>query len=250
MSAASSDVRVCPSCGAPAGDQPFCAGCGVNLSRVERLPTRAEHDEQASAARATQAPLDAVASARCGRVGVLVGACVVAVAVVGAVAYLLTSGGPDRTYRTPSESMEPSLKIGEVVDVYEQKAPAVGDIVVFAPPAGAEVNRCADRSSGMNTPRPCARATPAQTDVLFIKRIVAGPGDSIAVEDGYVVRNGELVEEPYIKECGLAPECNMPDPISLDDDQWFVLGDNRGRSADSRIWGPVSTDAIVGVVEQ
>ncbi|HEY8581845.1 MAG TPA: signal peptidase I [Capillimicrobium sp.] len=155
-----------------------------------------------------------------------------------------------KPYRIPSESMEPTLDVGQRVLVNRIGArfsdPEVGDVVVFHPPQGAESNRCADDRSGQNTPRPCAESTPKRADVNFIKRVVAGPGDTVAVEDGHVVLNGERQEEPFINECGSAPECNMPDPITVPADHWYMMGDNRGRSADSRIWGPVPKESIIG----
>ena len=155
-----------------------------------------------------------------------------------------------KPYRIPSESMEPTLDVGQRVLVNRIGSrfndPEVGDIVVFHPPAGAEVNRCADDRSGQNTPRPCAESTANRADVNFIKRVVAGPGDTVAVEDGHVVLNGERQDEPFIRECGSAPECNMPDPITVPADSWYMMGDNRGRSADSRIWGPVPREWIIG----
>lgn len=155
-----------------------------------------------------------------------------------------------KPYRIPSESMEPTLDIGQRVLVNRIgnrfNDPEVGDIVVFHPPQGAEVNRCADDRSGQNTPRPCAESTPDRADVNFIKRVVAGPGDTVAVEEGHVILNGERQDEPFIRACGGAPECNMPDPITVPADHWYMMGDNRGRSADSRIWGPVPKEWIIG----
>ena len=155
-----------------------------------------------------------------------------------------------KPYVIPSESMEPTLDIGQRVLVNRIgnrfSEPEIGEVVVFHPPQGAEVNRCADDRSGQNTPRPCAESTSEQADVNFIKRVVAGPGDTIAVEDGHVVLNGERQEESFINPCGGAPECNMPDPITVPADHWYMMGDNRGRSADSRIWGPVPKEWIIG----
>ncbi|HEU4656437.1 MAG TPA: signal peptidase I [Capillimicrobium sp.] len=155
-----------------------------------------------------------------------------------------------KPYRIPSESMEPTLDIGQRVLVNRIgnrfSEPEIGDIVVFHPPQGAEENRCADPRAGQGTRRPCDEATSQEADVNFIKRVVAGPGDTIAVEDGHVILNGKRQDEPFINECGGVPECNMPDPIKVPADHWYMMGDNRGRSADSRIWGPVPKEWIIG----
>ena len=61
---------------------------------------------------------------------------------------------------------------------------------------------------------PCARATPGLSDIVFIKRVVAGPGDTIAFRDGLVVRNGRPVSEPYARRC-TDDICEMPEAITV-----------------------------------
>ena len=81
----------------------------------------------------------------------------------------------------------------------------------------------------------------------FIKRIVAGPGDTLSVADGHPVVNGvEKTDEPYIIPCGNAGACNLPKTITIPPDHYFMMGDNRGASDDSRFWGPVPRDWIIG----
>lgn len=92
----------------------------------------------------------------------------------------------------------------------------------------------------------CARSTGGQADVNFIKRVLAGPDDRVAIQDGHVVRNGKRRPEAFAKPCGGGPGCNLPRPITVPPDHWFMMGDNRGASDDSRFWGPVPTDSIVG----
>ena len=62
-------------------------------------------------------------------------------------------------------------------------------------------------------------------------------------------RSGKFIREsdPYIRACGSRPECEFPVPIKIPAGQWFLMGDNRGESNDSRFWGPVPTAWIVGV---
>src|SRR5690349_21612135 len=90
-----------------------------------------------------------------------------------------------KPYQIPSESMEPTLDIGQRVlvnrVVYDMEDPQIGDIVVFNPPAGADVGtECGVRVAGKEPPEvgeACPRPTAAKSSQTFVKRIVAGPGD-------------------------------------------------------------------------
>jgi signal peptidase I len=150
-----------------------------------------------------------------------------------------------KAYRIPSEAMEPTLAPNDHVLVDRTGAVGihVGDIVVFHPPRGAETGSC-----GV-TPRRgemCAQPEPGRSAVSFVKRIVAGPGDTVALRRGHVIRNGMGVPEPFIRECGSSEECTFSKPIRVPANHWFLLGDNRGASDDSRFWGPVPGEWIVG----
>jgi len=90
--------------------------------------------------------------------------------------------------------------------------------------------------------------TPTVSRETFIKRIVAGPGDTLQIRDGRAVRNGQQEAEPYIAACGSDPTCNYPTSIKIPAGDYFVLGDNRGGSDDSRFWGPVPRKSIIGKV--
>jgi signal peptidase I len=154
-----------------------------------------------------------------------------------------------KPYQIPSGSMEPTLEIGQRVLVnrfsYDIGDPSVGDIIVFHPPKGADVGT----ECGV-TPRPgepCPKPTAGESTQNFIKRIVAGPGDTLSVRDGHPVVNGvEKTDEPYINPCGIAPACNLPKAITIPPGYYFMMGDNRGASDDSRFWGPVPRGWIVG----
>jgi len=151
-------------------------------------------------------------------------------------------------YRVRSESMAPTFRLDANALVRPLKGkPELGEIVVFHPPVGAEQEQCG--------PAPhlqpvggaaCVEPVPDEATERFIKRIVAGPGNVISIVEGHVIRNGVREDEPYIKRCGAAPECNFTTPIRIPPGHWFVLGDNRGDSDDSRFWGPIPTSWIVG----
>jgi signal peptidase I len=155
-----------------------------------------------------------------------------------------------KPYRIPSESMEPTLNIGQrvLVDRIGNRFgdPAVGDIVVFHPPAGAEQPFGDKCGSPPPEGQVCIEHAPEQADTTFIKRIVAGPGDTIRVDDGRVVRNGRPVREPYTLPCGGGEGCTFPREARVPRGEYFMMGDNRGASDDSRFWGPVPRDWIIG----
>jgi signal peptidase I len=161
--------------------------------------------------------------------------------------------GTTRAYRVPSGSMEPTYSVGENVLV-QSGAPAVGRVVVFHPPEGAEESRCGEPQHPMTAGCDTANPEP-DASTRFIKRVVAGPGDSIYIKEGHVYRKpaGQSTyareADSYIRAC--APSvgviCNLTTPITVPAGSWYLLGDNRGESDDSRFWGPVPTAWIVGV---
>lgn len=150
-----------------------------------------------------------------------------------------------RTYYIPSGSMEPTLKIGDVLLVnkfeYRFHKPNEGDIVVFPPPL------------------------PSPDD--FIKRVIGRPGDTLRIQNGVVYLNGKAMQEPYIKqppdynlviknygvyvqqpgETSFTPldpsQANIPPrkdwtaPDRIPPNCYFMMGDNRNDSEDSHIWG-------------
>jgi signal peptidase I len=160
-----------------------------------------------------------------------------------------------KPYQIPSESMEPTLDVGQRVLVnrfiYHLNDPSIGDIIVFHPPAGADNGtECGVTVKGRQPSEvgeSCPRPTATESDQNFIKRIVAEPGDTLSIKDGHPVVNGvEKKDEPYIIPCGSAPACNLPKKITIPPDHYFMMGDNRGASDDSRFWGPVPRSWIIG----
>ncbi len=125
-----------------------------------------------------------------------------------------------KPFGIPSESMEPTLLKGDRVLVnrlaYRFGEPQRGDIVVFRPPLGRED---------------------------YIKRIVAVGGDAVAVHDGRLYLNGEPQSEPYLKDQDLLGRYEQ---IVVPEGSYFMMGDNRNNSGDSRVFGPVEKGAILG----
>lgn len=88
-------------------------------------------------------------------------------------------------------------------------------------------------------------------NIKMIKRLVALPGDTIKIEEGKVYVNGELREkDPYTHVNLYDLSDNSTYEYTLKDDEYFVLGDNRGNSEDSRSYGPVSKEDILAVYER
>jgi signal peptidase I len=152
--------------------------------------------------------------------------------------------------------MEPSFSIGTTAWVQTQGySPSVGDVVVFHPPEDFEQEECGPKPHVLKIGEvACDAPTPEESKIKLIKRIVAAPGDDIYVRGGHVYRRaaGERTfvreQDSYIKACGTNPECNFPTPIKIPPGHWFMMGDNRGESDDSRFWGPVPTSWIIGHV--
>lgn len=152
-----------------------------------------------------------------------------------------------KPFRIPSQSMEPTLDIGQRVLVdrvrFHFRDPHRGDVVVFKPPRGADYNQC-----GQAPPpgQACAVETAQRSDTNFIKRVVAVPGDKLSVKAGRVYINGKLSDPWKIlpdANCGI---CDLPKQIVIPPGHYYMMGDNRGQSADSREWGPVPRKWIIG----
>lgn len=172
------------------------------------------------------------------------------VAVLG----LAACGGGGRTYRMTSGSMEPTLRLGQKITVetgaYADHGPARGDIVAFHAPRGVAESRCGDPRSGEGTRSPCARALPGGSGLVQVKRVVALPGDTIALRRGRAVVDGHPLPEPYARPCPAGDTaCDFPRPVTVPAGSYYVLGDNRGASADSRFWGPLPRGALIGRVQ-
>jgi signal peptidase I len=156
-----------------------------------------------------------------------------------------------KPYKIPSRSMEPTLEVGQRVLVdrvgMHFGEPKIGEIMVFHPPKDAEQQVCGP-APHMVTPggAACDAPEPEEASVNFIKRVVAGPGDTLYIKEGHAYVNGKREKDSYITPCGSSSECNFPTPIKIPAGHWFMMGDNRGESDDSRFWGPIPTSWIIG----
>jgi signal peptidase I len=152
-----------------------------------------------------------------------------------------------KPFKIPSSSMEPTLKIGQHVLVdrlaFDFGSPHRGEVVVFHPPSSL------DCAVTVSPGEPCPQGVSTPAGEYFVKRIIGLPGDRISIREGHPVINGrELSHEPYTAPCGQAPECNMPTTITVAPGHYFMMGDNRGDSDDSRFWGPIPASWIIGPV--
>jgi signal peptidase I len=107
---------------------------------------------------------------------------------------------------------------------YRLHAPQRGDIIILRPPA--------DNSKD------------------FIKRVIALPGEKLLIRDSHVYINGHMLDEPYLPEAWIQLNnwtgTGGPDGTVIPPNQYFVMGDNRNRSQDSRLFGPIGRDRIDG----
>jgi signal peptidase I len=157
----------------------------------------------------------------------------VILAVVAIAVALLIQAFLVKPYRIPSPSMEDTLLVGDRVLVdrisWRFSEPARGDIVVFRSPVPGPV---------------------------LIKRVVGMPGDTLSLRDGAVYVNGRRLAEPYVRPVDGRPEPTEPfdtglpwslaHPYRVPAGSYFLMGDNRTDSKDSRAFGPVARDQLVG----
>jgi len=173
------------------------------------------------------------------------------VAVLALAAVWLLSQHDLRAFKVTSGSMEPTLAVGARVEVdLAARTPRIGDIVAFHPPAGADPQApvCGAPGQGAGYAEACAIATPQESRTVFIKRVVAGPGDTIAIVAGHAIRDGRAEPDPYVAPCAAGSSCTFPAAFRLATGEYYMLGDNRGVSDDSRFWGPVPAAWIIGTV--
>ena len=89
---------------------------------------------------------------------------------------------------------------------------------------------------------------PGRGDTNFVKRVVGLPGDTVEIRSGYLYINNERIDEPYIQDEYRSGYLNSYGPYTVPDDHYFVLGDHRNNSNDSRSQGALSRNMIIGHV--
>ncbi len=159
-----------------------------------------------------------------------------------------------KPYRIPSGSMLPTLHINQRVLVNRIgthfSTPKVGDILVFHPPKdyaqGCANPREGESQSGQAGSRACGVPQARSSSETFIKRVVGLPGDRISIQSGHVIRDGVAEKDSYIVPCGGDGSCNFRGTITIPRGDYFMMGDNRPDSEDSRFWGPVPKAWIIG----
>jgi len=158
-----------------------------------------------------------------------------------------------KPYRIPSGSMLPTLHINQRVLVNRLGdhflTPHVGDILVFHPPK--DYSSCADPNEGesvfgQDESEPCDATQTQPSSVTFIKRVVGLPGDHIQIVNGHVIRNGVAEKDAYAVPCDGDGACTFSGTITVPRGDYYMMGDNRPDSEDSRFWGPVPRKWIIG----
>jgi signal peptidase I len=156
-----------------------------------------------------------------------------------------------QAFYIPSASMEPTLKEGDRVLVEKVSQwwsePSRGDVVVFERDLQELVGGAPKEDEPFWTDVGNAFkglfGFPTGTAQDFIKRVIAVEGETVEGRDGHVFINGEMLEEPYLPD---GVETSVFGPTTVGEGEIFVMGDNRPNSDDSRNFGPVRVDDIVG----
>ncbi len=144
----------------------------------------------------------------------------------------------------PSESMLPTIQVNDRVMVnklaYDLGEPTRGSIVVFRDPREALVDESIPEAVIRSVLEAVGVRTRGREDL--IKRVVGLPGEEVEIKDNHVMINGVPLSEPYLPDVFMADE----GPFEVGPDEVFVMGDNRNASFDSRRFGPVPYDDLVG----
>jgi signal peptidase I len=145
-----------------------------------------------------------------------------------------------KLYRIPSSAMEPTLRCAPpapgctaaeqdrvlALRYVFRKEPERGDIVAFTTP-GRAIAQCGAGGT-------------------YVKRIIALPGETLELRNGFVHVDGRRLNEPYLRDVRRDRDTRSPETVP--DDSYFVLGDNRTQSCDSRVWGALPADMLIAKV--
>ncbi|HEX2293958.1 MAG TPA: signal peptidase I [Actinomycetota bacterium] len=154
-----------------------------------------------------------------------------------------------QAFYIPSASMEPTLVEGDRVLVekisYRLGEPERGDVVVFEKEFATAIIPAEDDPfwEDIGSAIKGLFGFPTGGTQDFIKRVIAVEGDTVEGREGRVYVNGEAIDEPYLAE---GTETSPFAAVDVPKDMIFVMGDNRGNSDDSRAFGPIPVDEVVG----
>jgi signal peptidase I len=175
---------------------------------------------------------------------------VVLVATALVIAFLIKTFVAQAFY-IPSGSMIPQLEVGDRVVVsklaFRLHDPHRGDVVVFdAPGSVSDTSGVPDTSPlPIRAVRSVLQSVglSAPSTQEYIKRVIGLPGETVEGRQGRVYVDGKELVEPYLP---LGPTTRDFDPVSLGPNELWVMGDNRENSSDSRVFGPIDKDTVVG----
>jgi signal peptidase I len=162
---------------------------------------------------------------------------------------VLVRGFAGQAFRIPSESMVPQLHVGDRVIAsklaYRLHDPRRGDVLVFACPPAAGCPQAAPRSAPGRTVDAVLEAVLLRQPrgEAYIKRVIGLPGERVEGRAGAVWVDGRRLTEPYLPE-GMVTS-DFP-PTRVPAGSLWVMGDNRTGSSDSRVFGPIRRDSVVG----
>lgn len=184
-----------------------------------------------------------------------------------------------KPYKIPSASMVPTLVEGQRVLVNRIDGrfgtPQRGEVIVFHPPPGADEQLCgisdgetfgpdderyiapgspeSYEEDGEESAMACPVAQAGAQQQAFIKRLVGMPGDRFKLIKGEVWINGKRLDEPYINQYPSCADpalavigCTFAREFTIPPGMYYFLGDNRARSDDSRYWGPIPQENLIG----
>jgi signal peptidase I len=185
-----------------------------------------------------------------------------------------------KPYKIPSESMVPTLDKGQRILVNRIEGrfgtPSRGDVIVFHPPPGADQQLCGIQNGEKFDAPPmqtyiavpdlqdlpttndlsfmaCPVANAGAQKQAFVKRLIGLPGDRIKIIKGHAYINGKMLDEPYInpqQSCddpsNFTLSCTFSKEFTIPEGKYFMMGDNRNNSDDSRFWGPIPQSNMVG----